>query len=203
MKAKDVTYYGVLIDKEDSEKLMKLTEKIAQKKGLNLEDFTPQENMHFTIAFLQNAKNNPEILEQNKKKSLTNSELGKHVSLKFDKLGFYMDGDTILNVGVALIKTQLENITLGENGRTMAQLSQNEIPHVTISINPDKEIKAKAVDTQKCFWKGEDFDHIIDRENPNSIIISTDEPIEISGTTAAFRFNQVAFQLENEIEEVR
>lgn len=82
-------------------------------------------------------------------------DIGKAVTLIADGYGDYPnDSGVILNQGLRISKDSLKKISLSD-GRTGLELSQNEVPHITLSVNRDRDAKtgcpvAFAVDTAKC-----------------------------------------------------
>lgn len=134
-------------------------------------DFQP--NMHYTLHYYgwkPNADRN----------DIPVADLGKTITITLDGFGFYVADGIVQNMGFRVSADCLPEISIG-NG-TLADLSQNAVPHITIAINPatDEEGKviAKAVNTYKCVFH------------------PLETPLVVEARLAVFRGGKVAFALD-------
>lgn len=216
-----VLYDEILLDKESVEKLERLLNnaefdtdsEFNQKFKCFNEKEALMKDMHMTIRYY-GAKHSPEIDEI----TLKEDELGAKVELNISELGVYMKNGDIMNVGVRVDDSNFNEIYLSRESekaekldksdksdkiRTLADVSYNKIPHVTIKVAAGV---AKPVDTQKCF---EVFSNSCDKDSiskdvlsvtnknstansivgESSLVLKLKEPITISGTTKAVKAN--------------
>lgn len=201
IKKEDVTYDAILLDDKSVEILINLC------KDNNLDISEPQENMHMTIAFYGNTEISNlakaikkaegtqqyvlqeqlnELYKEKANKQLNNKELGNKVVIDATELGVYYKDGIPMNVGVKINDKYFSDIDLG-CGRTLDDVSKNNIAHVTIYVN--SEAKAKAINTQKCFGEGLE-------EGETFETFKFDKNIELTGDTRAFKFNLHSTELE-------
>ena len=133
-----------------------------------------QQNMHFTLSYYG-------LKPDADRSNIPVSELGKTVELQLDSFGCYTVDGVVQNMGFRISEDSLRNIPIG-NG-TLADIFTLRVPHITVAINPAKDAKnrviAKAINTANC-----DFSKL-------------KTPLTVKAKLAAFRFNDVAYAVEN------
>jgi hypothetical protein len=146
MEMKKIMYSAVMFDDATAKNLYEKCQDIAEAKNIPL-TLPAQEDMHSTLSFYGFGKKR-EIGTENKPLP-DNHELGSEITLKVDKIGFFFKDGKLMNVGCEIDKTGLEDIPLGDDSRTFADLVKTDCLHVTVAVNADE--KAAAKDTPKCF----------------------------------------------------
>ena len=169
MKISKVEYLAMLM----TEKALAIISNFLSENGITcVGDF--QHNMHYTLHYYG-------WKPTADRSDIPVADLGKTVELILDSFGCYTVDGVVQNMGFRVSEECLKEISVG--GGTLADISTNQVPHITVAINPatDKEGKviAKAVNTREC-----DFTKLLA------------QPLIIPATLAVFRGNDVAFQVQ-------
>ena len=169
-----VGYYGLVITEKGLDEIRQNLEE----RGIELVG-REQLNMHMTCQFFGFKPT------ADRSELPSDRDLGKTVTITLQGFGDYRNEDgKILNQGFEVDKGFLEQVKFAD-GRTLLEATKNEIPHVTVAINPERDENnkpvAKAVDTPKCEFKP------IDK-------------IEIECRIAAFSGDRVFYKVDRPIE---
>lgn len=169
MRKNEIEYDCVLLSDEALENIRK----ILKENKIDY-DLPFQENMHCTLKYFG-------FKDEDRTNQLTSKELGVDVELYIDKLGLFFKNNEIMNIGLHVNK---------DKSSLESSKFSNKISHITVMIN--KEAKAKASQTTKCFEK-----ELLEDERSVQIIL--DKPIVLSGKTVAIKNGIVNFSLEESI----
>lgn len=169
MRSKDVLYDGVVLDEPTVERLLSL----AKENGIDIPVETTPEIVHFTLHYFG---------QGDREGQMTGAEIGTPVQLEVKEIGILsVDGD-VQNIGFRLDEQGLSGQAVGE--RTLGDLSVNEIPHITISVQGDGEAR----NTQACFEQIDITDkkgQPIEETRIERTVIPVSD-VRIEGVTAAF-----------------
>lgn len=189
ISSKDVTYDCALLTKESLdvvEEILQSTDFLAEIQSLGVEvpQLSFQDNMHCTLRYLKGSQDDEKRAYQ-----LSNDELHQEGTLCVEGVGAYIKDGILRNIGLYVN----DELSMNEDAfqAIRNELFSNDISHVTISINREKDNNGKrlanAVDTQKCFIPlGDD-----PQDKEFSYAIKFDEPITLSVTAEAIVGTQV------------
>lgn len=180
-RSQDVQYDCALLTDESLLEVDKLVHESgilqkASEMGIKVPDMTYQKDMHCTFRYMNG-------YDERRGYQLCNEGLHKQGTLKIEGIAIYVKDGVLRNVGLLVNDTESFN-ELGFEG-VRDNLFSNEISHVTIAINPERDENgkrmAKAVDTQKCFTE---FDGT-ETKGEFSYQIKLDSPITLTATAEA------------------
>lgn len=169
MKKTDIQYLGCVL----LEDALAVIANFFTENGITcIGEFQP--SMHFTLSYYG-------LTPDADRSNIPVADLGKTVELQLDSFGCYTNDGIIQNMGFRIAEDCLQSIPIG-NG-TLADIFTLRVPHITVAINPEKDSRnrviAKAINTANC-----DFSKL-------------ETPLTVKATLAAFRFNNVAYTVED------
>lgn len=116
--------------------------------GIEIPELKYQPNMHCTFRYMQGEQN-----QEKREYQLCNDELHQYGTLCVEGIGAYAKDGKLMNIGLYVNEEKSMNEDAFQYVRE--NLFTNDINHVTIAINRDKDENKKrlgnAADTGKCF----------------------------------------------------
>lgn len=181
--SKNVIYDCGLLTDESLEMVDKLIKESSifedlKKMGVEIPELQYQENMHCTLRYMAGDRN-----QSKRDYQLSNDELHQVGTLHVDGIGAYVKDGVLMNLGLHVDKDESMNEPAFSSIRD--KLFDNDIAHVTVSVNRDVDENGKKlttpVKTSMCFMDVGDNP----KEGEFSYSVKLDRPLTLECTAEA------------------